>query len=142
MSQSYHFILIDTGIIVAFYNKKDRYHQQVVEFFKTCTSELITTVACITEVMWLLAPNILVQSEFLSALTKGVFITEHLTTQDYQRIKELNLTYQDLPADFTDLSLIAISERLNISAIATLDQDFNIYRRYRNQPFIRVFYPQ
>ena len=40
------------------------------------------------------------------------------------------------------LSLIAISERLNIEAIATLDKDFDIYRRYRNQPFIRVFYPQ
>jgi predicted nucleic acid-binding protein len=92
--------------------------------------------------MWLLAPNILVQTEFLWALEKSIFITEHLTTQDYQRIKELNLTYQDLPGDFTDLSLIAISERLNISAIATLDKDFNIYRRYRNQPFTRIFYPQ
>jgi predicted nucleic acid-binding protein len=70
------------------------------------------------------------------------FIGEHLTPKDYQKINQLNLTYQDLPADFTDLSLIAISERLNIAAIATLDKDFNIYRRYRNQPFIRVFYPQ
>lgn len=41
-----------------------------------------------------------------------------------------------------DLSLIAISERLNIAAIATLDKDFNIYRRYRSQPFERVFRPQ
>jgi uncharacterized protein len=36
---------------------------------------------------------------------------------------------------------VAISERLNISGIATLDKDFNVYRRYRNQPFERVFYP-
>jgi uncharacterized protein len=141
MTQNYPFILIDTGVIVAFYNKKDRYHQQVVDFFANCTSQLITTVSCITEVMWLLAPNIKVQTEFLSALEKGVFITEHLLTEDYQKIKELNQIYQDLPADFTDLSLIAISERLNISAIATLDKDFDIYRRYRNQIFIRVFYP-
>lgn len=34
-----------------------------------------------------------------------------------------------------------ISERLNVAAIAKLDKDFNIYRRYRNQPFKRVFYP-
>ncbi|RMD67558.1 MAG: VapC toxin family PIN domain ribonuclease, partial [Cyanobacteria bacterium J149] len=26
-------------------------------------------------------------------------------------------------------------------AIATLDKDFDIYRRYRNQFFVRVFYP-
>jgi uncharacterized protein len=61
----YPFILIDTGIIVAFYNRKDRYHQQVVDFFDHCTSQLITTVSCVTEVMWLLAPNIKVQTAFL-----------------------------------------------------------------------------
>jgi uncharacterized protein len=142
MTNYYPLILIDSGIMVAFYNRQDRYHQQVVQFFSTSTSQLITTVGCITEVMWLLAPNIKVQNEFLSAVQKGVFLAEHLISEDYKRIAELNLNYQDLPGDFSDLSLVAISERLNIPAIATLDKDFDIYRRYRNQPFIRVFYPQ
>ncbi|MBE9116233.1 type II toxin-antitoxin system VapC family toxin [Lusitaniella coriacea LEGE 07157] len=141
MNTPHTFILIDSGIMVAFYNRKDRYHQQVVRFFSTCTSQLITTVSCVTEVMWLLAPNISVQNNFLSALEIGVFSAEHLTSEDYQRIRILNSNYQDLPADFTDLSLVAISERLNIPAIATLDKDFDVYRRYRSQPFIRVFYP-
>ena len=44
-------------------------------------------------------------------------------------------------ADFSDLALIAISERLGIAAIATLDKDFDIYRRYRKDPFDRVFRP-
>lgn len=136
---NYPQILIDTGILVAFYDRKDEYHQKSLRFFSTCTSQLITTIACVTEVMWLLAPNTMVQNEFLSALSKKVFLCEHLLPSDYQRIQELNSTYQDLPADFTDLSLIAISERLNISAIATLDKDFNIYRRYRKQLFDRVF---
>ncbi len=90
--------------------------------------------------MWLLAPNIKVQNEFLSALYKQAILCEHLQSSDYQRIQELNTTYQDLPADFTDLSLIAISERLNISAIAKLDSDFDIYRRDRKQPFEHIFF--
>jgi uncharacterized protein len=136
---NYPQILIDTGILVAFYDRKDEYHQKSLSFFSTCTSQLITTIACVTEVMWLLAPNTMVQNEFLSALSKKAFLCEHLLPSDYQRIQELNSIYQDLPADFTDLSLIAISERLNIAAIATLDKDFNIYRRYRKQLFDRVF---
>ncbi len=52
----------------------------------------------------------------------------------HQIIKEL--------VNFTDLSLIVISERLNISEIATLDKDFDVYRRYRKKPFNRVFFPQ
>jgi len=139
---NYPLILIDSGIIVAFYDAKDRYHQQVIEFFSICTSQLITTVACVTEVMWLLAPDIRVQNEFLSALATGVFITANLTPDDYIRIAELNQIYQDLPGDFADLSLITISENLKISAIATLDKDFDVYRRYRSQPFVRVFYPK
>jgi predicted nucleic acid-binding protein len=65
-----------------------------------------------------------------------------LLPQDFTRIAELNAQYADLPGDFADLSLIAISERLDISAIATLDSDFDIYRRYRQQPFERIFTPE
>ena len=86
---NYPLILIDTGILVAFYDRKDKYHQQVVNFFSTCTSQLITTIACVTEVMWLLAPNTKVQNEFLSALSIRVFLCEHLLPSDYQRIQEL-----------------------------------------------------
>ena len=53
-----------------------------------------------------------------------------------------NEQYADLPGDFADLSLVAISERLNIPAIATLDSDFDVYRRYRKQAFERVFRPE
>ncbi len=114
MSRNYYLqILIDTGILVAFYNMNDKCHNQVIDFFSHCRSQLITTIACITEVMWLLAPAIKVQNEFLFALEKGVFRCEHLTSLDYQRIKELNTTYQD----------------------------FDIYRRYRKESFHRVFRP-
>jgi uncharacterized protein len=139
---NYPLVLVDTGILVAFYDRKDKYHQQVLSFFSVCTSQLITTIACVTEVMWLLSPSVKVQNEFLASLLINVYQCEHLISSDYQRIQELNTIYQDLPAYFTDLSLIAISERLNIPAIATLDKDFNIYRRYRKQPFERVFLPQ
>jgi predicted nucleic acid-binding protein len=46
---SYPLILIDTGIMVAFYDIQDKYHQQVLDFFTTCTSQLITTIACVTK---------------------------------------------------------------------------------------------
>jgi hypothetical protein len=61
---------------------------------------------------------------------------------DSRRIAELNTQYADLPGDFADLSLITISERLDIAAIATLDSDFDIYRRCRKQLFERIFTPQ
>ncbi|MHC5823469.1 MAG: type II toxin-antitoxin system VapC family toxin [Nostoc sp.] len=137
----YPTILVDTGLLVAFYDSADSHHDRVVEFFAGCTSQLVTSEGCVTEVMWLLASDWQVQNEFLSHLANRIYECESLTSQDFARIAELNAQYADLPADFSDLSLVVISERLNIAAIATLDKDFDIYRRYRNQPFKRVFYP-
>lgn len=140
---SYHpYILVDTGLFVAFYNRTDQYHSQVYAFFESCTSHLITTLSCVTETMQLLPPNWKIQNDFLLAVAKGVFECEHLQPEDFSRIAELNFRYADLPGDFADLSLVAISERLDIAAIATLDSDFNVYRRYRKNPFERVFSPE
>ncbi|MBF2004358.1 MAG: PIN domain-containing protein [Chlorogloeopsis fritschii C42_A2020_084] len=140
---TYHpVILVDSSLLIAFYNSTDNYHTQVRDFFTSCTSDLITTVACVTEVMYFLAPNRQVQNVFLLHLTNLVYKCESLLPEDFARIAELNTQYASLPGDFADLSLVAISERLNICAIATLDKDFDIYRHYRRQPFERVFRAQ
>ncbi|RAM51520.1 MAG: VapC toxin family PIN domain ribonuclease [Hapalosiphonaceae cyanobacterium JJU2] len=139
---TYHpLTLIDSGILTAYYSAADNYHLEVCRFLENCTSRLITTHSCVTEVMWLLSSNWRTQNEFLLDLAKELYECVPLLPQDFTRIAELNAQYADLPGDFADLSLIAISERLDISAIATLDQDFDIYRRYRKQPFERVFRP-
>jgi predicted nucleic acid-binding protein len=138
-----HFqILVDTGVLVSLYDAADYYHEQVIEFFSSYQGRLITTLGCVTEVMWLLATDYRVQNEFLDHLSNQIYECESLQSDDFVRIAQLNAQYSDLPADFADLALVAISERLNIPGIATLDKDFNVYRRYRNQPFERVFYPQ
>ena len=91
--------------------------------------------------MWLLARDFRVQNEFLTHIAQGVYVIEPLLPSDFLRMAELNNQYADLPGDFTDLSLVAISERLDVPEIATLDKNFNIYRRYRKQSFNRVFHP-
>lgn len=134
-------LLIDTGLMVAFYDANDSHHESVVQFFKSCTGQFVTTVGCVTEVMWLLAPHWRVQNSFLMHVSQGIYYCEPLLSDDFSRIAELNAQYADLPGDFSDLALVSISERLNIPDIATLDKDFDIYRRYRKQSFNRVFYP-
>jgi len=131
-------ILTDSSILVAYYSAKDNYHNSVCQFFEQCSSELITTTACVTEVMYLLSSDYRTQNEFLNDLSQKLYRSIPLLPEDFTRIKQLNEQYADLPGDFADLSLITISERLNISAIITLDSDFDIYRRYRKEPFERV----
>lgn len=140
---TYHpIVLADSGFLFAYYSAKDKYHGSVRRFFESFTSKLVTTSPICTEVMWLLSSDWQTQNEFLLDVAKGLYECEQLLPQDFSRIAELNAQYADLPGDFADLSLIAISERLDVAAIATLDSDFDIYRRYRKQPFERVFRPE
>ena len=104
--------LIDTGILVAFYDVADPHHQQVSKFLSNFRGELITTISCITETMWLFASDYRVQNEFLQHLSIQVYRCEILNPEDFDRIIELNTQYSDLPGDFADLSLVCISERL------------------------------
>ena len=42
-------------------------------------------------------------------------------------------------ADFADVSLLALAERLNILQIASVDKDFAIYRLFSKRAFENVF---
>lgn len=57
------------------------------------------------------------------------FIYEILTSADFIRMREIMTDYRDAKFDFVDCSLMALSERLNITQICTLDKrDFSIFR--------------
>jgi uncharacterized protein len=135
--------LIDAGPLIAVYNKNDRHHQQVWDFLKTFTHPLITTDACIAEAMYALRYSTSVQKELAQDIADGIWQRQCLESQDFYRMVELFEQYSDLPADFADLSLLAISERLDVSKVVTLDSDFDVYRRFQNppKPFERIFWP-
>jgi predicted nucleic acid-binding protein len=73
----------------------------------------------------------LAQNHLLNAVAAGGIQVMDLLPEDYARIA-------DLPGDFADLTLVALSERLNLAEILTLDSDFDVYRRFRREPFCRV----
>ena len=136
-------ILIDSGILLSYYQQQEPLHQAVIAFFDQNTAQLITSPICIAEVLWLLGspgdPRVLAaQNHLLSAVSRGGIEAINLLPEDYARVAELNGRYADLPGDFADLTLVSISERLDVAEILTLDSDFDVYRRFRKQPFCRI----
>ena len=61
------------------------------------------------------------------------------TSGDLPRIIALLDKYHDVPADFADVSLAAMAERLEVSTIASVDRDFAIYRISGKRRFANVF---
>ena len=136
-------ILVDSGILLSYYQQQEPLHAAVVAFFEQTAAQLITSPICIAEVLWLLGdprdPRVLsAQNHLLGAVSRGGIAVIDLLPEDYARIAELNERYADLPGDFADLTLVTISERLDLAEILSLDSDFDVYRRFRREPFCRV----
>jgi uncharacterized protein len=128
-------VLIDSGPLIALFNRKDSYHAASVEFIKANRSELVTTVASLTETLHLLNFNRNAQIDFLDWVCAGAVTIEPITASDLQRIRELTIKYSDLPMDFADACLVFLGEKLNIDTIATIDRDFDVYRMVGKRPF-------
>lgn len=66
---------------------------------------------------------------FIRTLNKSDVQLESIQKSDLLRVSEILDTYADSKLDFVDATIVAISERLNISQILTLDRrDFSIIR--------------
>ena len=71
------------------------------------------------------------QSHLLNTVAAGGIQVMDLLPEDYARIAELNDRYADLPGDFADLTLVALSERFNLAEIQTPYSVFSVDRCLR-----------
>jgi uncharacterized protein len=132
-------VIIDSGPLIALFDKDDYYHQKAIEFIKKFKGELLSNYAVITEVSHLLDFSVTVQIDFLQWIFDGGITIEHITSDDLVRIIELTEKHSDLPMDFADASLVVLCERMKIRDVASVDSDFGIYRTREKKAFKNVF---
>jgi predicted nucleic acid-binding protein len=129
-------ILIDTGPVVAFFDRDDRYHAVCVDVLKKIREPLVTTWPVITECFYLLNFSWEAQQDLWTFLQRGGVEVHAPATGRYPRCRDLMEKYRDLPMDLADASLVSLAEELRISRIFTLDhKDFSIYRSGRREVF-------
>ncbi len=129
------FCLIDTGPIVALFDKSDAFHVQALEFISGFKGRLITSLATVTETLYLLDFNQNAQLAFLKWIEVGAVQIESIDQNDFGSLISNFEKYADRPIDFADGCLLVLAERLGIRDIATIDSDFEIYRLSKNRTF-------
>jgi len=130
---------MDTGPMVALFNKSDAYHEKSIKFIKSFKGKFVTSIASITEAIYLLDFDANAQFGFLKWIHSGAVEIEHVDNSQIERVVALFKKYADLPMDFADGCLVAIAEKLNVNEVATIDSDFEVYRIQRNKKFkIRI----
>jgi predicted nucleic acid-binding protein len=122
--------IADTGFLVAFANRDDRYHDWAVGVAEQVSEPLLTCEAVLAEAAFHLRSV----SVVLAMVRDGLVLPAFDCTAHLVQLQTLATRYADRDPDFADLCLIRMSELHPKHPVITVDRkDFRIYRRNRRE---------
>ena len=125
--------IIDSGVLLALFDRSDKYHFNAVEFLKSYKGKLLTSWAVITEVSHMLDFNLQVQIDFLKWCELGGIEVYNISQDELCNIRVMMEKYSDIPMDLADGTLMYIANKEKIKNIVSIDSDFDIYRTLKKQ---------
>ncbi len=132
-------VIVDTGPLVAYFNRRDRWHRWVADQMAALNPPLVTCEPVLTEACFLIQraggrPVDLIRKIAQRSLAIGIDLEE-----DASGIESLMQRYADTPMSLADACLVRLTERLPDYRLFTLDSDFKHYRRNGRQviPLLR-----
>jgi uncharacterized protein len=124
-------VLIDTGPLVAYLNRRDAYSARCAAAFAEIAPPLYTCWPVLTEAAHLLRTQggLYLVEKLLHSCGTGFLEILPLTSFDAHGIAEFLDKYHDHKPDLADAALVYLAERESIENVFTLDlTDFSIYR--------------
>lgn len=126
-------LLTDAGPLVAYFNRRDRWHLWVVEQMSALHPPLVTCEPVLTEACFLIQKGGGQPAELVKWLTRGVLEIGVDIESDAHEIARLMTRYRDTPMSLADACLVRLAERIPDCRLLTLDSDFAHYRRSGRQ---------
>jgi predicted nucleic acid-binding protein len=123
-------IIIDTGPLIAFFNKADYYHDWALMQFSRLRPPFRTCEAVISEVAYLLRRTKSGVQNLFTLIERDLLIVSFDLQGEYAAVKTLMKKYDDIPMSVADGCLVRMSEQISNSVIFTLDSDFRIYKKH------------
>jgi predicted nucleic acid-binding protein len=132
-------MIVDAGPLVAFVNARDAFHAWTVEQFKRYRGPMLTCEAAISESLYVLRNVPGGPDKIVGLLRTGGVRCAFGLDAEVTAVCKLLTKYADVPMSLADACLVRMSELLPKHDVVTLDDDFHVYRRHRNQkiPVVR-----
>ena len=127
-------VLLDTGPLVAFLRRHDRYHEWAVEQFNRIDAPMQTCEPVLAEACYLLSGTQGGGSRFVLRMLEigAIRVTLHVE-DELTPIKSLMTRYGNISMSLADACLVRMSELHAAGVVLTLDSDFTIYRKHGRQ---------
>jgi predicted nucleic acid-binding protein len=127
-------VFIDTWGWINLFNRKERHHQQVSQFYRDLRKAsigIVTTDYVLDEVYTMLFKRVPFETAqtaietLFQAIEDGYVTLEWITPERFEVSRTLRLTFQDKPdISFTDLTSMAVMQERGIVEIVTGDDHF------------------
>ena len=126
-------IIVDTGPLVAYFNRRDRWHRWVADQMAALNPPLVTCEPVLTEACFLIqraggSPVDLIRKVAQRRLEIGIDLEE-----DAVGVESLMQRYSDTLMSLADACLVRLTERFPDCRLFTLDSDFEHYLRNGRQ---------
>lgn len=117
-------IVADTGAVLALIDADDRHHRALRALYERHPDAWVLPWAILAEVDYLLATHVSARAQeaFLDDLARGTYSVEWGHERDLVRARDLCRRHADLKLGLVDTVVMAVAERIEAKAIATLDQ--------------------
>ncbi|HEY5616472.1 MAG TPA: PIN domain-containing protein [Vicinamibacterales bacterium] len=117
-------ILLDTGIVYAYYDRNDAWHDRARTLVEGEELGLILPAPVVPEVDHLLRHRLGAKSHltFYAGIVEGYYLVADLPRDSYARVADLNRRFEDLDLGFVDAAIATLAATLGVSRVATTDR--------------------
>lgn len=117
-------VLLDSGIVYAYYDRSDSWHERARALMVTEDGGLILPAPVIPEVDHLLGVRLGPKSRqtFYAGILDGSYVVVDLPSAAYSRVAAVNRQFADLDLGFVDAAIAALAESMGLVRVATTDR--------------------
>jgi predicted nucleic acid-binding protein len=122
--------IVDTGPLVALFDRAEQHHRWVADRFKELDAPLLVCEPVLAEAMYLLARYPKAQDGILELIQNGALRVAFRLDEHVTALRKMLQKYRDTPMSLADACIVLMSEINDRHAVLTLDSDFLVYRRH------------
>jgi predicted nucleic acid-binding protein len=131
--------IVDTGPLVAFFDRAERHHPWVAERVEELEAPLLVCEPVLTEAMYLLARHSSrAQDALFQLLQNGALSVAFQIEEHVDALRKLLQKYRDTPMSLADACVVCMAEIHEQHAVLTLDSDFSVYRKHGRVPLTLI----
>jgi len=133
--------IVDTGPLVAFLDRAERFHTWTVQQVRALDAPLLTCEPVLAEAMFLLSDLPKAQEALFDLMANGALRIAFQMGENLAPLRALARKYRDRPISLADACVVRMAELFERHQVFTLDSDFLVYRKDGREP-LDLIHPQ